>query len=146
MPTRKLSVWPKEFDMSARSCNPMRVAQEYWPLIGRHWSRDLNTGLWLVNTLQGQGSINCFRYKTWPRSARQALSARYNIWSDPTWQVLARNQILMRYYQRKKTLNPLLVKNKLHFLRGLIWYKSVLTIFMCRVRGPVREFFLSSDF
>ena len=84
-------------------CNPMRVAHEYWPLIGQHWSRELNTGLWLVNTLQGQGSINCFRYKTWPRSARQALSALYNIWSDPTWQVLARNQILMRYYQRKNS-------------------------------------------
>ena len=23
---------------------------EYWPLIGQHWSRDLNTGLWLVIT------------------------------------------------------------------------------------------------
>ena len=24
---------------------------EYWPLIGQYWSRDLNTGLWLVNWL-----------------------------------------------------------------------------------------------
>ena len=37
-------------------CNPMRVAPG-------------------LNSLQGQGSINCFRYKTWPSSARQALSA-----------------------------------------------------------------------
>ena len=28
-----------------------RVNSKYWPLIGQYWSRDLNTGLWLDQTL-----------------------------------------------------------------------------------------------
>ena len=45
---------PAELDM-----NTMKLASDwsilvtwpgYWPVIGQYWSRDLNTGLWLVNT------------------------------------------------------------------------------------------------
>ena len=87
-------------------CNPMRVAQEYWPVIGGNWSRDLNTVLWLVTWAQysARSGINkLFSIQNMTCSARQALSALHNIWSDPTWQVLARNPILMRYYQRKNS-------------------------------------------
>ena len=50
---RRNLIWA---DTLLMKCNPMRVAPG-------------------LNSLQGQGSINCFRYKTWPSSARQALSA-----------------------------------------------------------------------
>ena len=30
------------------SVSPLRLRGQYWPLIGPHWSRDLDTGLWLA--------------------------------------------------------------------------------------------------
>ena len=123
-----------------------------WNVTRCGWYR--NTDLWLDNTdhvtwilacdwsqclniPQGQGSINCFRYKTWPALLAK-LSPPSTIFDQiplgKSWQETRSWWGIIR----EKTLNPLLVKNKLHFLCGLIRYKSVLTIFMCRVGGLVR--------
>ena len=37
---------------------------EYWPLIGKYWSRDLNTGLWLVNA----DHVTLILFSDWRRS------------------------------------------------------------------------------
>ena len=31
--------------------------RQYWPLIGQYWSRDLNTGLWLVQTARNSSAV-----------------------------------------------------------------------------------------
>ena len=37
---------------TSTSCDRWQLLGKYWPLIGLHWSRDLNTGLWLVDNDQ----------------------------------------------------------------------------------------------
>ena len=43
----------------------------YWPLIGQYWSRDLNTGLWLVNVLC---SLQCTADNNWIKRQTQSIA------------------------------------------------------------------------
>ena len=54
-----------------------QIRGEYWPLIGPDWSRDLNTGLWLVTREQLQG------WELWFWHLMRTIMWRERNWYSP---------------------------------------------------------------
>ena len=80
-----------------------------------------------LDRFRGQSSINCFWYKSTPCLSHAGFDLiRSSV--NSYWRFLGKK--LDEVLPRKNILYLFLVKNELQFLSGLIWYKSVLTIFM----------------
>ena len=80
-----------------------------------------------LDRFRGQSSINCFWYKSPPCLSHAGFDLiRSSVNSYRRFLGKKLDEVL----PRKNILYPFLVKNELQFLPVLIWYKSVLTIFM----------------
>ena len=70
--------WPSPswLTSSARACSRLG---EYWPVVGQYWSRDRNTGLWLVKT----GNLGSMRISNWFKIIFQASLTIFGVVGGP---------------------------------------------------------------